>query len=59
MVAATELFRDLMKKHSRIEWTSKYEKTFELMKKTVEEFVQNHHFDARKKKLNLTHPKEA
>ena len=49
MAAATELFRDLMKKDIRFEWTSKHEKAFELMrKKTVGEFVQNHHFCVQK-----------
>ena len=46
---ATEPFRDLMKKSSRFEWTSKHEKAFGLMKNTVGEFDQNHHLGVRKK----------
>ena len=60
MAAATESFRDLMKKHSRFEWKSKREKVFELMKQTVGEFCKiTILMSGRKRELNATLPSEA
>ena len=49
LTATTELFCNLLKKHYRFEWSSNHEKAFsETKKKTMGNFVQNHHFDVGK-----------
>ena len=61
MAAATELFRDLMKKDIRFEWTSKHEKAFELMKKKQPGSLCKTiiFMYGKKRELNVMHPREA